>query len=342
MAEFPVQNIIICMICPSIVETKQQRIVAQLATMSSSTLFPIISLLFVAVLCVGLTLRRTSAYRAHINADQAIFRDHASLVKWSLGQPKDVFAVVAVTSPAHLPERRAWQRVQWRKSLVLLDKLSSTENPAFIFKFCVGASNLSKDHVHTLREEQKLHGDLQMLDSPDFDVEFWGDITALGRSATTIKVLAALQWALRHYKFRYFVRLGDDSYFRPENFFLRFRQGKLPTDLACVGFRNGPLTYKSLGGKVSAPYPSGMGFALTYDVVQWLSRASDMLLLGGPEDGVVGAWFAGTKVQIHHMPNGFRDFDWACSPGEDIVVHCLRDQAAWSLIDNNGDLPCSS
>ena len=328
------------MLQTTIVEVKQQRIVAKPATMSSSS-FLVISLVFVAVLTLGLTFCRT-AYRAHASSDKAGFRDRPSLVKWSLGQPRDVFTVVAVTSPAHSPERRAWQREQWSKSLVLLEKVSSTESPAFIFKFCIGALNLSEAHAHTLGEEQRLHGDLQMLESPDFDVEFWGDITALGRSATTMKVLAALKWALRHYNFLYFVRLGDDSYFRPENFFLRFKHGKLPTELACVGYRNGPLTHDSFAGKVSAPYPSGMGFALTYDVVQWLSKASDMLLLGGPEDGIVGAWFAGTKVQIHHTPNGFRDFDWDCRPGEDIVVHCLRDQAAWSLIDDNGDLPCYS
>ena len=95
-------------------------------------------------------------------------------------------------------------------------------------------------------------------------------------------------------------------------------------------------------GEVMAPYPSGKGFALTADVAAWLLLASDMLLLGGPEDGIVGTWFAGTQIQVHHVPNGFRDLHWKCRQGEDILVHCLRDETAWSMIDAEGNLPCDS
>ena len=35
-----------------------------------------------------------------------------------------------------------------------------------------------------------------------------------GASATTQKVLLGMQWAVRRFDFDYFMRLGDDSYFR--------------------------------------------------------------------------------------------------------------------------------
>ena len=66
-----------------------------------------------------------------------------------------------------------------------------------------------------------------------------------------------------------------------------------------------------------------------------------MLLLGGPEDGVVGTWFAGTSVKLYHEPMWFRDLTWECRRGDDILVHRLREEADWLMIDANGELPCA-
>lgn len=38
-----------------------------------------------------------------------------------------------------------------------------------------------------------------------------------GPSATTQKVLLGMQWAVRRFDFDYFMKLGDDSYFRQAN-----------------------------------------------------------------------------------------------------------------------------
>ena len=35
-----------------------------------------------------------------------------------------------------------------------------------------------------------------------------------GPSATTQKVLLGMEWAVRRFDFNYFMKLGDDSYFR--------------------------------------------------------------------------------------------------------------------------------
>ncbi len=267
----------------------------------------------------------------------------STFAKWfpSVHERESVFCVVAVTSPAHLPQRRHWQRAQWSKNIALLHAQHPHLPPKFVFKFCLGNHNRSLEQRLDLQEEHKLHDDLVLLNSPDFDNDFWGDITVHGHSATTLKVLAAIQHALQMYEFQYIVRLGDDSYFRPENFFARVQQGLLPAWSACIGFSApAPLRYKTSAGEVTAPYPSGMGFILTYDVAAWLIQARDKLLLGGPEDGVVGSWFVGTQIQIYHVPNGFRDLDWSCQSGEDILVHCLREQAHWNMIGPDGNLPC--
>ena len=38
-------------------------------------------------------------------------------------------------------------------------------------------------------------------------------------SATTEKVMYTMQWAVENFSFQYFARLGDDSYFRPDEFY---------------------------------------------------------------------------------------------------------------------------
>ena len=268
----------------------------------------------------------------------------AGLVRWAKSSDASlerIFSVIAVTSPAHSPQRRQWQRIQWNRNILLLQTQSHFPLPKYVFKFCIGAEGLSAEMLSNVNKEQQTYGDVQLLDSPDYDEQDWTQIGAHGHSATTMKVLAAIQWATSSYDFQFFVRLGDDSYFRPERFFERVQQGLLPTSTACIGFNvPDPMVYNTSAGEVMAPYPSGMGFALTADVTAWLSLASDMLLLGGPEDGIVGTWFAGTQIQVHHVPNGFRDLHWKCWQGEDILVHCLRDETAWSMIDAEGNLPC--
>ena len=260
---------------------------------------------------------------------------------FSVRELEKVFCVVAVTSPAHLPQRRFWQRAQWTKSMAILRAQHPGSTPKYIFKFCLGSHNLSLEHSNKLNEEQRDYNDLLFVSSPDFDNKGWSEITVKGQSATTMKVLAALQWAVQTYDFQYIVRLGDDSYFRPENLFARVQLGLLPTHSACIGFKvPAPFKYDTPVGEVSVHYPSGMGFVLTSDVAAWITQAKSKLLVGGPEDAVVGSWFVGTSIDIYHVPNGFRDIGWSCQYGEDILVHCLREQAQWNLIGPDGNLPC--
>ena len=309
------------------------------------------------LLCIAVVVLFDHAYQIKTRFS-ALWVEHADHVtmqregrstyfaQWSARRSRhieSVFAVVAVTSAAHIPERRHWQRVQWKRSVDKLLAIAHPDVPKYVFKFCIGGVNLSREYAATVQHEQQQNGDLLLLDSLDYDNIFWGDIGAHGQSATTMKVIAASRWAVQCYRFQYMIRLGDDSYFRPENFFRRVQQGMLPLSSACIGYITGsPWTYTTPAGAITAPYASGMGFALTYDVASWISQANDMLLTGGPEDGIVGTWFAGTKIQMHHVPDGFRDLDWECRSGEDILVHCLRDENAWALIDIDGNLPCTS
>lgn len=255
-------------------------------------------------------------------------------------EAESVFMVVLVTSPAHLPQRREWQRKQWRQSLELLRAVAALPEVRFVFKFCLGRQNLSHAYTSDLDAEQRRHGDLQYVNSLDYDHTPFQEIGPFQTSATTTKVLAAVKWAVQTYKFQYLLRLGDDAYFKPDVFLRQAEQGLLPQTHACICFVVPAIAYSTPAGEVKAPYPSGMGFVLTSDVATWLSTADDMLMWGAPEDGMVGLWFAGTRVQLVHH-DGFRDASWRCH-GEDMLVHVLRNADAWGSIDAKGNIPCGN
>lgn len=214
---------------------------------------------------------------AHVDPRKAVFPRRPFRPR----ELEKVFCVVAVTSPAHLPQRRSWQRAQWKKSMTILRAQHPMSTPKYIFKFCLGSHNLGLNHTDKLNQEQRYFDDILFVSSPDFDNKGWSEITVKGQSATTMKVLAALQWAVQTYDFQYIVRLGDDSDFRPENFFARVQLGLLPTCSACIGLKvPAPFKYDTPVGEVSVHYPSGMGFILTSDVAAWIIQAKSKLLFG--------------------------------------------------------------
>jgi hypothetical protein len=67
-------------------------------------------------------------------------------------------------------------------------------------------------------------------------------------------------------------------------------------------------------------YCSGMGFAMTYDVAQFISRNVHDLHMGYPEDAVVGMWLAATNFKVQHDAR-FHDWDWSLCSNDSILIH---------------------
>ncbi len=84
---------------------------------------------------------------------------------------RHVFMVIIVTSPAQLLQRRGWQRKQWQRSLELLSANSSALTFEFVYRFCIGNHDLSHSQMSQLEDEQRQFGDLQLVDSLDYDNE---------------------------------------------------------------------------------------------------------------------------------------------------------------------------
>ena len=278
------------------------------------------------------------------------YQDHPHVLKRSAGAKRQaVFMVTVVTSPADRPDRRSWQREQWAKSTDLLRHSVAPGSgiPEVILKFAVGGGSASSDVTSDISAEDEEFGDMLLLhdvkdlDTDEEDAQYHWHNT----SATTEKVLYSMQWAVEKYHFQYFVRLGDDSYFRPDELYRWSESGKMPPSLAVLGLFLGPYPYETGVGKNSNVYPAGMGYVLTNDVAAWLAASAEMLSVGFPEDAVVGAWLAGTKVQFISDMEAFHDGDVGsgayrpCS-GRDVLVHHMRTQADWERIGSDGLMQC--
>ena len=272
--------------------------------------------------------------------------DHRYLPKRLGGITKEtVFMVAIVTSPGTRPDRRSWQ--QWARNVALLQEPISgaAAAPAIVMKFAVGGGDVTADTMAMLSAEEAQHGDILILDSvadldDDNTINSWHTT-----SATTEKVLYAIQWAARNYHFQYFARLGDDSYFRPDEFFRAASAGQFPATMAVIGRFLGPYGYATAVGQNSVMFPAGMGFVLTFDVAAWISTSAGMLTAGFPEDVVVGSWLAGTKVVYINEVERFHDGDIGASTyrpcsDRDILIHHMRLEADWQRIDASGVMQC--
>ena len=82
------------------------------------------------------------------------------------------------------------------------------------------------------------------LNCPDFDSELNNPLVWNldgGTSSTTCKLLLSAQWAVQRFKFDYFIRLGDDSYMRPDRIVPQLASGQYPRERAVIG----AITYSS-------------------------------------------------------------------------------------------------
>jgi hypothetical protein len=229
--------------------------------------------------------------------------------------------IIIYTSKVSSVERRTWVRRQFQRNMALLRAQDTNLAAGVVMKFVLGTADLHPDEVEKITAEALQYEDILQLDLPDFDDP---DPSPPGvDSATSLKVVQSMVWAVRNYTFDYFIRIGDDSYLRID-YFLTEAALTLPKERMLLGYCKGiHYAFTSPNGniaKTDVPYCSGMGFVLTYDAVSFAARNAELLVLDWPEDATVARWFAGTKISILHDR---RFVDWAsrACDNETIIVH---------------------
>ena len=244
-----------------------------------------------------------------------------------------VNVVVVATSAAQWTERRERIRKQFPRNVKLIkDPLQSV-----VLKFAVGFQKMANHAYEAVAMEQQQHSDILWLDCLDLDEELtdaanWS--LEAGPSATTSKVLLSIQWAVRNFEFEYFFRLGDDSYLRIDMFMSLLASRQLPFRNAVVGRIN---TAEVFGMMQS--YASGAGYALTFDVCEFVASNTAALSRTAPEDCVVARWLFAIGANFVDSPL-WREMGIPerCDP-EMMLAHRLPAEA-WSVIAEDGNVEC--
>lgn len=245
-----------------------------------------------------------------------------------------VSVVVIATSTVGWADRRERIRVQFPKNKHLLPR---EKEGSAVLKFALGTQGLSRDRLQEARTEAANFPDVLLFDCLDEDNELkhphlWRQ--EAGPSSTTSKVLLSVQWAVRHFDFEYFFRLGDDSYFRIDKFLTMLSQRSIPSRNAVVGHI---MTDRVFG--MEQLYPQGMGYGLTCDVCIFISNNAEALLNTAPEDAVVARWLFAYGAQFVDSPH-WRDIFMGDNCHDDMVLAHKLPAEAWANISDDGTVSC--
>lgn len=270
--------------------------------------------------------------KADASYPQGQDRQRASIQLRAHSRQKFVNVVVVAPSAADWEDRRTRIRHQFPRNMQLMNSSSSA-----VLKFALGTRNLSEATLEALRAEHRNHQDMLLLDCIDMDDDLnwnWNWKLDGNVSATTSKVMLSIAWAVQRYRFDYFFRLGDDSYFRIDKFMHLLDTDQIPREKAVVGQI---LKADILG--MTQEYPQGMGYGLTYDLCSFVTTAMPWLLDTAPEDGVVARWLfaAGAKFVNHSAWRSIIDGE-PC--GVDMVLAHKLPPEKWSNISDAGTVEC--
>lgn len=245
-----------------------------------------------------------------------------------------VTLVVVVTSPAAWVDRRQRIRAQFARNLGLI-----TDDSTVVFKFALGSKRtLTENNTLVDAEvEASTHEDILFFDCHDMDdslnhSENWH--LAAGESATTKKVLLSIEWATAHFRFKYFFRLGDDSYFRVDRFMTLLSNNTFPERKAVVGRMESGYVFD-----MQQTYAQGAGYAVTYDACVFIAANTRFLLDTAPEDCVVARWLFAIGVNFVHSPL-WRDMGGGESCQPDMILAHKLPPPFWANISADGNVVC--
>ena len=165
-------------------------------------------------------------------------------------------------------------------------------------RFMIGLLDLESSMLSSLREEQKMYGDLLLLDKLKDSY--------LNLSA---KVLLGLQWTQQRVdKFDYVIKTDDDSFVRSEEIAKTLEKMNCEERLYWGYFMG--HAYPEASGKWAEqkwfncphylPYAMGGGYILSRKVIEILTLFSNRLVLYNSEDVTVGSWLAPYRLVRKH------------------------------------------
>lgn len=196
--------------------------------------------------------------------------------------------LVVMSAPSHYAERNVI-RESWAQSL---------PNGASV-RFAVGSRNLPDEVFKNIKQEEKVHGDLLLLE--DIEESY---------SSLTRKLLSTLKWVSQHVRYNFLMKVDEDSFVRVDKILDELLSK--PQERLYWGFFDGRAHVKRSGkwsetGFVLCdrylPYALGGGYVISKDLVTYVANNADLLKQFNSEDVSLGTWLGPLDIHRIHDAN---------------------------------------
>ncbi|BFZ23847.1 hypothetical protein BsWGS_26886 [Bradybaena similaris] len=197
--------------------------------------------------------------------------------------------ILIVSSPGNINERNAI-RETW---------LIGIDESLVMFRFVVGTAALNNVQSSQLAQEESVYMDMLLLNNV---IDSYEELTN--------KIMQAFIWVDKHVNYQYVLKIDDDSFVVVPGVLseLRFK----PKERLYWGFFDGRANVKTSGKWKESkwnlcdrylPHARGGGYVLSFDLIDFIARNSDLLQMYLSEDVSVGTWLAPLKIHRHHDQN---------------------------------------
>lgn len=196
--------------------------------------------------------------------------------------------IVVLSSPSHYGVRNII-RESWAQAL---------PNGATV-RFVIGRRNLPEETDENVEQEEKVHGDLLLLD--DIEESY---------SSLTKKLLSMFKWVNGHVKYNFLMKVDEDSFVRVENILDELLSK--PQERLYWGFFDGRAHVKRTGKWSEKnfilcdrylPYALGGGYVISKDLVVYVAKHADLLKQLNNEDVSLGTWLGPLDINRIHDVN---------------------------------------
>eukprot|EP01112_Ceratiomyxa_fruticulosa_P013320 TRINITY_DN3747_c0_g2_i1.p1 TRINITY_DN3747_c0_g2~~TRINITY_DN3747_c0_g2_i1.p1 ORF type:complete len:679 (-),score=120.08 TRINITY_DN3747_c0_g2_i1:216-2252(-) len=250
------------------------------------------------------------------------------------------------TTPGHIEDRKkirdSWLRYFTDPSSV---PLTASEKKQFSYKFFLGRLKESNNEIcrpgrggeackmspseleKELQIEQSLYGDIVRLDVVE---DYWNLTEKLGET---------LIYSYSHFAFDYYVGIDDDTFPRIDLVFQELQKRK-PHKLYFGRFHKEVPSidkYDDYPMKVYPPYATGLLFALSHDLVEYVVNNFKYLDKLMPDDCALGLWLLPLKVKEVDFYYRFI-FNEASMTCTSLARHKPNDLKTLYIISQNGML----
>ncbi|XP_045163167.2 beta-1,3-galactosyltransferase 6-like [Mercenaria mercenaria] len=231
--------------------------------------------------------------------------------------------VVVMSAPSHFDVRNVI-RETWAQAL---------PNGASV-RFVVGCKNLPEETLKNIKQEEKIHRDLLMLE--DIEESY---------SSLTKKLISTLKWVNNHVKYNFFMKVDEDSFVRVEKILDELLTK--PQEKLYWGFFDGRAHVKRSGKWAEKdfvlcdrylPYALGGGYVISKDLVAYVAKNADLFKQLNNEDVSLGTWLGPLDVNRIHDVNFDTEYKSRGCYNSYLVTHKKPPEELQELQKNLGTL----